>query len=323
MKKGKVAVLERPGKFILEEREIFCGPDEVIVQVAAVGLCNWEKGFFTGVLEGAPCTLGHEWSGIVAECGEKVTTLKVGDRIAVFPDALRGFAQYASVKAENCFKIREEVSIYEAFAEPLKCVITTLRSAKPEPGDYGVVVGCGPMGLWCVQALAGKTLAGLIAVDIDEKKLEQAKKCGASYTINSRKENALEKIKEITEGHLADFVIEGTGNPGLVMSATEYLKNSRGRLVLMSYYERTLDGYDFRIGADKGVIVTNPQPAFSEDPLDDTRRAVALINNRTFDQSEIITHRFALDEIQCAFETLVNKPEGYIKGIVICNEGLK
>ena len=318
--KSKVAMLTEPGRFVMEEREVNCGADEVLVKVAVCGLCNWEKGFFTGVLPGAPCTLGHEWAGVVAEVGANVTNLKAGDKIAVFPDALRGFAEYAPVKAENCFKLADNIDVYQGFAEPLKCVATVLRSAHPEAGDFGVVVGCGPMGLWCIQALAGKMPGGLIAVDVDDAKLEAARQNGATHVINSRKQDAEALVREITNGHMADFVIEGTGLPALVTPCIKMLRTGRGRLVLMSYYASDIKDFDFRLMADRGVVVTNPQPAYSADQLDDTRRAVALINNGTFCQEGIITHRFALDDIQTAFETLVNKPSGYIKGVVICNE---
>lgn len=57
---------------------------------------------------------------------------------------------------------------------------------RPQAADYGVVLGCGPMGMWCIQALAGNYLAGLIAIDVDDAKLEMAKGFGATATINSK-----------------------------------------------------------------------------------------------------------------------------------------
>lgn len=321
--KSKTAILLEPGKFGLRDVEIRPKEDEVLVKVAVCGLCNWEKGFFTGVLTGAPCTLGHEWAGIVKECGKNVKNLKPGDPVAVFPKyGLDGFAQYAAIREECCFKLDESVNIYEGFAEPLKCVVTVLRSAAPEAGDYAVVTGCGPMGLWCIQALAGNLLGGLIAVDIDEGKLREAKKYGATHVIHSGEQNPQEEIKKITGGHMADFVIEGTGLPSMVQMSGNLLRTGRGRLVLMSFYEQNVREFDFRPMAERGAIVTNPQPSYSEDGLEDTRRAVTLLNNGTFRQRDIITHRFSLDEIQKAFEALVHKPAGYIKGVVICNEGM-
>lgn len=318
--KGKVAILNEPGRFTVENREITCGDDEVLIKVAVCGLCNWEKGFFTGALPTAPdSTLGHEWAGTVIETGKNVTGFEHGDKVTVLPAELEGFAEYAKVKMERCFKLADDIDVHEAFMEPLKCVVTVCRSAQPEVGDFGVIVGCGPMGLWCVQALSGHLLSGLIAVDIDDNKLEMAKKFGATHIINSKECDVAEKIAEITNGHMADFVIEGTGLAALIPSIVSYLKSSRGRAVLMSYYENESKSFDWKPFADKGAIILNPHPAFSEDELDDARRAVELINNHTFHHDGMISHKFTLDEVQKAFETVTAKPVGFIKGVVICD----
>lgn len=318
--KGKAAVLKETGKFIVETREVNCGDDEVLIRVAVCGLCNWEKGFFTGGLPIAPdSTLGHEWAGTVVETGKDVTGFAYGDKVTVLPVDLEGFAEYAKVKAERCFKLADGIDIHEAFMEPLKCVVTVCRGAQPEAGDFGVVIGCGPMGLWCVQALSGHLLSGLIVIDIDDNKLKMAKEFGATHTINSKECDVAARIAEITNGHMADFVIEGTGVPALVPSTASYLKASRGRVVLMSYYEQESKSFDWKPFSDKGAIIINPHPAFSEDQLDDARRAVELINNRTFRHDGMISHKFTLDEVQKAFETLSAKPADFIKGVVICD----
>lgn len=319
--KGKVAILNKPGQFSIEVRDVNPGPDQVLVKVSVCGLCNWEKGFFTGVIDTpADSTLGHEWAGIVAELGENVTEFAVGDKVTVLPAGLEGFAEYAVVDKDRCFKLSEKIDIHEGFMEPLKCVVTVCRSAAPEPGDFGIVIGCGPMGLWCTQILSGHTLAGLIAIDVDDTKLAMAKKFGASYTINSAKVDAVAEVKKITGGHMADFVIEGTGITALIPTIAPLIRTTQGRVVLMSYYEKNSVEFDWRPFADKGAIITNPQPSFSLDQLDDARRAVELINNGSFHHDGMISHKFPLDEIQKAFETVSNKPADYIKGVVICDE---
>lgn len=319
--KGKVAILNEAGKFTIENREVTCADDEVLIKVAVCGLCNWEKGFFTGALPiEKDATLGHEWAGTIVETGKEVTGFEIGDKVTVLPIELEGFAEYARVKAERCFKLADDIDVHEAFMEPLKCIVTVCRSAQPEMGDFGVIVGCGPMGLWCVQSLAGHTLSGLIAVDIDDEKLEMAKKFGATHVINSKNCDVAAKIAEITKGHMADFVIEGTGVSALIPTIAPYLKSSRGRVVLMSYYENESKSFDWKPFADKGAIILNPQPAFSADQLDDARRAVELINNHTFHHDGLISHRFTLDEVQEAFEVVSAKPAGFIKGVVICDQ---
>lgn len=92
-----------------------------------------------------------------------------------------------------------------------------------------------PWACGAFRQLAGNYLGGLIAIDVDDAKLEMAKGFGATATINSKNENVVERIREITGGHMADFVIEGTGIPALLNAAQDYLKVGRdSRLVLMA-----------------------------------------------------------------------------------------
>ena len=317
--KVKTAILVKPGKFEIQEREVSLQPDEVLVKVEVCGLCNWELNHFRGLLGECPMTLGHEWAGIVEETGMQVTSLQKGDRVTVLPDRLEGFAQYASVKESLCFRLGDDIDVRTGFLEPLKCIVTVLQAAAPKAGDYGVVVGCGPMGLWCLQALVGNLLAGLIAVDVDDSKLELAKRMGASAVVNSRREDASWRIRELTEGHMADFVIEGSGLSQVMETCADYCKDGPSRLCIMSYYEEQMKDFNFRRFLDKGTSIFTPLPVSEREPLDAARRATAMINNHTFRQEKIVTHTYRLDQIQEAFEALACKPKGFVKGVVYPN----
>ena len=318
--KTKAAILTEPGRFELQERELHVKPGEVLIKVAVCGLCNWELNHFKGLLGETPMTLGHEWAGTVEAVGEGVTTLHAGDKVAVLPEFLEGFAQYAVVEAERCFLLNDDIDVRKSFLEPLKCIVTVLKAAAPKAGDCGVIVGCGPMGLWCLQGLKANMLTHLIAVDIDDEKLEMAKRMGATDVVNSRTENAAQRIAELTGGHLADFVIEGTGLPQLMETCADYIMTGSGRLCIMSYYERNIKELNFKKFLDKGTTIYCPHPGSEKYPLDAARRAADLINHHIFVQDELITHTFRLDEIQEAFETLANKPKGFIKGVVYPND---
>lgn len=316
----KRAVLTHPGHFEFEEKNLEPEEGEILVKVKVCGLCNWELNHFKGILGDYPLTLGHEWAGTVVKKGKDVTQFEVGDKVAVLPDTLEGFSEYAIAKAENCFLVNKEIPLESVLLEPIKCIVTVLRATSPEVGDFGVVVGCGPMGLWCTQILKSKMLAGLIAVDVDDGKLELAKRFGAIYTINSTKEDVEQRIREITNGHMADFVIEGTGIADMLEQSAHYLRVGQGRLVLMSYYDRKAKEVDFRLFSDLSLKLLNPHPAYSQNPLEDARRAMELINRRAICQTGIITHKFRLNEIQKAFEELERKPKGYVKGIVVMDD---
>lgn len=315
--KSRRAYLMEPGRFELKEVELNPGKNEILVKVAACGLCNWELNHWKGLLGEFPQTLGHEVSGYVAEIGEGVTGFKIGDTVTGLMDQLVGFSDYVVMEKEKCMKLKDGFNPHFGISEPIKCVTTVLRGAAPEAGDFGVVLGCGPMGLWCIQALAGNTLSGLIAIDVDDKRLELARKYGATCVINSKKEDPEKKISEITEGHMADFVIEGTGVPKLLNEAMNYLRCGRGRLVLMSSHSSDCSGFDFRpaIGKSLEIRVTHTGYCLSES--DDLRRAVNLLNTGAFNLEKIITHVFKLEDINDAFKVLETKPDGYMKGIVI------
>ena len=121
---------------------------------------------------------------------------------------LQAFSEYMLCTKGSYFKLAPHVDPQIALGEPLKCVVTVLRAAAPEAGDAGVVVGCRPMGIWAIQGLAGNLLSSLIAVDIDNKKLELAKKYGATHVINPREQDAVKIISQITNGKIEDFVIQ-------------------------------------------------------------------------------------------------------------------
>jgi threonine dehydrogenase-like Zn-dependent dehydrogenase len=318
--KTRRAYIVEPRKIEIREIDLSPKPDQVMVKVAACGLCNWELNHWKGIIGSFPQSIGHEWAGEVVETGSGVTKFKVGDRIAMFPPegGLEGFADFACISENYSWRVSPEIDLKYAIAEPLKCIITVARAAAPETGDVGVIQGCGPMGLWCIQALAGPHLAALVAVDVDERKLALARQYGATHTINARSEEALSRVLDISKGAGADFVIEGTGLPENMNTGLQYLRyTGRGKLVLMSSHERPCREFDFREAIDRAAEIIVAHDAHATNQLDNLRRAVNRLGDGSFQVRDLITHEFALADIQHAFETLENKPDGYLKGIVI------
>ena len=312
----KRAYLVKEELFEIREEDLVMNENQVMVQVKFCGLCNWELNHWKGTAEQYrryPYVPGHEWVGYVTEVGKNVNSLKVGD--AVTGLGMGAFGEYFVTTPNNCHKVADGIPLENALGEPLKCVTTVLKATRPEAGDFGLVLGCGPMGLWCIQGLAGKTLAGLIAVDVDDDKLKLARKYGATHTINPKKENVVDAIREITNGRMCDFVIEGTGVPKLLNDGMNYLRKA-GRLILMSSHENACEQFDFRPAIARGITLHVPHPPYSLNPADDMARAALLINNGTFHNEDIVSHRFKLVDINEAFKTLENKPRDYIKGIV-------
>lgn len=313
--KSRQAVLVEPGRFEIEEVEIAPGPGQVLVKVAVCGLCHWEMNHFHGVIGKCPQTIGHEAAGEVVELGEGVTDVAVGDYITGFGGP--GHAEYALYSAGGYFRVNPEIPIENALGEPLACICNVIKASEPQVGDFGVILGCGPMGLWCLEALSGNTLAGLIAVDLAGWKLDLARELGATHTINPGEEDDLARLKEITGGHMADFVIEGTGVPAVMAQAVSYVRGQRGRVSMMSSHETAGPAFDWRPLMNHSIQIRGTHPGWSTDMKDDLRRAVLLLNSGVLHSEKIITHRFPLDRIQEAFETVEHPPADFLKGVVV------
>ncbi len=308
------AYLVENGRFEIRTENVVPESGQVLVKVASCGLCNWELNHWQGKIGKNPQFIGHEAAGTVVELGENVTEFSVGDKVTGF---MGGFSEYVAVPAKNIFKLADHINPVYAFSEPLKCVVTVVTSAKARAGDVAVVVGCGPMGLWCIQALKSDALQSLIAVDINDNRLALARKYGATHCINPNRQNVAETIHDITQSRMADFVIEGTGNANILNECISYVKYGRGKIIAMSSYKRLPDKFDVIACVEKGVEIIFPHPCYSDNEIEDLRRAVNLINKGVFKIEELVTHKFSLDDINLAFQTLENKPAGYIKGIVI------
>jgi threonine dehydrogenase-like Zn-dependent dehydrogenase len=179
------------------------------------------------------------------------------------------------------------------------------------------MLGCGAMGLWCIQTLRGNIVNRLIAVDTDQGKLDLALRFGATSAVNASREDVAEAISALTDGRMADFAIEGAGITAQLGQAIRCVRRSRGRVILMSSHESAAAAFDFRPAIERSVEIRVAHPSYSANEIDDLRKAVGLLNEGVFVLDRIVTHTFPLQKIQEAFQSLASKPKGFIKGIVI------
>jgi scyllo-inosose 3-dehydrogenase len=239
-------------------------PDEVLIKVAAVGICGSDMHMAEADADGYmlypgltrfPNILGHEFSGCVAEVGKDVTTLRVGELVTAeeiqwcgLCDACRrglvnhctnmeelGFttpgamAEYIAVKAKYCWKLDEIAErigdedgalLLGAMVEPTGVSYHAMfnRLSTWKPGVYVVVFGGGPIGLAAVALAQAAGASQIIAFDVSERRLETAKKLGATTVLNPSGLELNEVILDLTRGHGADFVIEAAGAPSHTLS---------------------------------------------------------------------------------------------------------
>ncbi len=315
----KIAVLEGPQEFrVIEEPLPHVAPDEVLVRVAACGVCTseldmWEGKAGTGTF---PMYPGHEVSGTVEAVGEEVDTFAPGDAVAVWVTT-RGYAEYVSVKAEYCLPAGA-VPLDQVLAEPIACAVNTVELASPSLGDDVVIIGAGFMGN-LVQKLA--ELRGphhLIVADTRADALERAKAIGATHTVNVLEEDLARAVRELTNGRGVDVSFEVTGVQAPLGVLGDVTRMS-GKVVIVGYHQGGMREIPLSQWNYQAFGIVNAH--FRDVPtiMRGMRIGMRLLTSGRLTLDGLVTHRFGLEDINRAFETAHQKPYGFVKSTVCMN----
>jgi threonine dehydrogenase-like Zn-dependent dehydrogenase len=312
-----IALLRGPREFALvQEPAPEIKPDEVLVRVAACGVCTSELDMWEGKAgqEIYPRYPGHEVSGIVDKIGEKVTGLKPGEPVGVWVTG-RGFAEFVAVKAEYCYPAGD-IPLEQVLAEPLACAVNTVELANLSLGDDVVIIGAGFMGN-LVQVLAA--LQGprhLIVADVRQDALERALRLGATHAIDAAHENLPEKVKEITGGKGADASFEVTGAQGPLQMLGEVTRMS-GKVVIVGYHQGGMRQIPLAHWNWMAFQILNAH--FRDVAVIQRGMGIGmrLLTSRRITLEGLVSHHFSLGELNQAFRTAHEKPEGFVKSTVI------
>lgn len=181
---------------------------------------------------------------------------------------------------------------HAAYAEPLSCALHAVERANIKFADVVVVAGCGPIGLGMIAGASAKFPATLIALDLDDRKLEVAKKCGATHTINIGKQDPVQVIRDMTEGYGADIYLEGTGHPAAVLQGLKLLRKL-GTFVCYSVFKEDVTVDWSIISDDKELDVLGAHLGPNCWPA-----AIKMIESGRLPLDEICTHQFPLADFQ-------------------------
>ncbi len=292
--------------------------------------------------------VGHECVGVVEEVGSAVRTLAKGDRVFVSCTVgcgtcamcrqglysgckvttaagtrsnIIGFsAAYPGVQAElasvpfadaNVFRLSDGVSDEQALflTDILPTAEMVVEFAEVKPGDRVVVYGCGPVGSLAQRLALIHGAARVIAVDLEDSRLEMAKRLGCDV-VNPGKENLLERVAELTGGEGADSAIEAVGRPELIASAALVLRPGGITAVAgvnVAPVELPWALYMMRNLSLRAGLV-NPQNHVA--PL------LSLIESGRLDPTEIITHRLPLSEGLAGYEMFAERRPGVLKVVL-------
>ncbi|WP_019121203.1 erythritol/L-threitol dehydrogenase [Brevibacillus massiliensis] len=193
-----------------------------------------------------------------------------------------------------------------AVIEPLACAIHAVQRAKIEFEDTVVIAGAGPLGLFMIQLAHLKTPKNLVVLDMKDERLELSRKFGANVVINPSKEDALERVLELTDGYGCDVYIETTGHPVGVTQGLQMIRKL-GRFVEFSVFGQPTTADWSVIGDKKELDVLGSHISPYTYPI-----AISLLERGLVTVDDIVTHTYPLDDFASAFDTAA-KGDGSIK----------
>lgn len=260
MKAFVIKDLRQVERVEIEEPQM--GSTDVLIEVKYIGLCGSDLNSYRGLMPFVtlPRIPGHEISGIVIDKGSRVPdTIQAGDKVTVSPYTRCGTCPSCRAGRDNCCQFNQTLGVQrdgaltERIAVPFEKVYVSKELSLEElvlveplsVGYHGanrggvcetdtvLVLGCGTIGMGALCAAVRKG-ATVIALDIDDQKLEQARKFGAKHTINSLKEDPRERINAITNNEGVSIAIEAAGT-SITFNLAMELVAFAGRIVSIGY----------------------------------------------------------------------------------------
>jgi L-iditol 2-dehydrogenase len=341
----KAAVLHKAGDVRIDSVDMpeITGDTDVLVKIRAVGVCGsdihyYKYGRIGSYVVEKPMILGHESAGEVVKTGTGVTHLKVGDRVALEPGVPCGRCEYcrkgrynlcAEVRfmatppingalveylvhpAGYTYKLPDNLSFSEgALMEPLAVGIHATRIAGVEPGDTVAVLGAGPIGIVTLQSAKVRGATKIIAVDVNDFRLNLAQKLGADRIINAKKEDAVSKIKEITGKEGVNVVFETAGTAATTQQTVEIVKKG-GTIVLIG------------LGTQDIIPLNTMKLIWNEIKVQCVQRyanvydrAISLVADGKINLKSLITKEFNLEQVEEALTIPEREPETTMKSII-------
>ncbi len=316
---------------------------EVLIKLEYVGICGsdvhyYEHGRIGGFVVNGDFILGHECAGVVVETGSGVTTLKVGDKVALEPGITCGQCEFCkSGKYNLCpdveflatppyhgslmnyiaypenmaFKLPDNVSTLEgALVEPLAVGMHAAAQGNVKVGDTVVILGAGCIGIVTLLACKAYGATNIIITDVIDKRLEYAKKLGATAVINPKCENLREKLAELTNGQGADVVIETAGTE-VTIKESAYLVKRAGAIVLVGLAPKDIVEFDFMQIMGKEAEIKSVFRYRNIYPA-----AIGAIADGKIDVKGIVTHEFDFSDTKKAFDDVIQNKNDVVKAVI-------
>lgn len=342
----KALVYLSPAKKALEERpkpEIKA-PTDAIVKITKTTICGTDLHILKGDVPSCQPgrILGHEGVGIIDKVGPAVTAFKAGDRVLISCISACGKCFYCrklmyshcttggwilgnridGTQAEFVRIPYADTSLYpipdgadEEALVMLSDILPTgfecgVLNGKVQPGNTVAIVGAGPIGLAALLTAQFYSPAEIIMIDLDDNRLDVAKRFGATAAINSADGKAVETVMKLTGGHGVDAAIEAVGIPA-TFELCQQLVAPGGTIANIGVHGTKVDLHLEQLW-DRNITITTR--------LVDTVSTSMLLNivrSRKLDPKLLITHRFKLEQILDAYETFAHAADTRALKVII------
>ena len=305
------------------------GPGDMLVKMRACGICGSDVEKVFGKYGQPSMRLGHEPAGIITQVGSEISNFSVGDRVfthhhvACYSDDCHECShgnetmckRYYESNLEPCgladeyvvpewnvnhggvLNIPANMSFEEAaMIEPLACCIRAWNKFKHQKNDSVAILGVGPTGIMHVLLAKLYGLGKVFCLDLNDFRLDFAKKF-ETITIHSGNTNAMEQIKSETANQGVDVVIVSTSSLNALKDAVHFVR--KGGTIVMFGVPSKGSNVDLDMSEiySKGITIVNSYAASDVD----TTHALDLISNKQINVSQLITHKYNLQECQQAF----------------------
>lgn len=337
----KALVKERPGPgAVLQMVDIpAIGPLEVLVKPRATSICgtdlhiyNWDNWAQHRIKP--PVTFGHEVAGEIVEIGSDVKGWQLGDYVSVECHKVCGvcyhcrtgqahicsnyeilgvdfngvFAEYVKVPVTNLWRNDPNLSPEVAsLQDPIgNAVLTTL--SHDVTTKTVLVMGCGAIGIFCVGIASAAGAEQVIAVDVNDFRLNMAAQLGATSILNATKVNVVEEVRRLTGGEGIDIMLEMSGNEKAFHDALSTVKNG-GRVSLLSVYPEKVTMDLAEEVVFKGITILG---ITGREIWNTWYKTAALLNSGKLDVAPIITHKFPLEQFEEGFRLMNSGQSGKV-----------
>jgi len=305
-------------------------PSDAIVRITKTTICGTDLHILKGdVPEVKPgTTLGHEGVGIVESVGDGVSNFKPGDPVLISCISSCGKCEYCrrqmyshcttggwilghlidGTQAEKVRIPHADTSLYhlpkgadEEALVMLSDILPTgfecgVLNGKVKPGQTVAIVGAGPVGLAALMTAQFYAPGRIIVVDLDDNRLEVAKKFGATDTVNSTTGDAVQKVMALTGNRGVDVSIEAVGVP-VTFAICEAIVGAGGTIANVGVHGAKVDLHLERLWAHNITLTTGLVDTYT------TPMLLSTVESKRLEPGKLVTHRFKLDQIIDAYDT--------------------